>query len=155
MRTAKTLISLIWVVAGRTCHFVGFVVLQLINILHVYGIWTLFMEHRPNWAASWKKQQNGYAVWSDSSLCAHWVAKDPSFLHADSEGSDQTGRKPRLIWVFAGRTLTLLVLSCRGSINLTLLMPSVPFLGHRQAVKSQIRRRRMIRVYTVCTLEFL
>ena len=24
-------------------------------------------------------------VWSESSLCAHWVAKDSSFLHADSE----------------------------------------------------------------------
>ena len=54
-------------------------------------------------------------VWSESSLCAQWVAKDPRFLHADSEDSDQTGRMPRLIWVFAGRTLTLLVLSCRGS----------------------------------------
>ena len=43
-------------------------------------------------------------VWSESSLCAPWVAKDPSFLHADSEDSDQTGRMPRLIWVFAGRT---------------------------------------------------
>ena len=48
-------------------------------------------------------------VWS-ASLCAQWVGKDPSFLHADSEDSDQTGRMPRLIWVFAGRTLTLLVL---------------------------------------------
>ena len=54
-------------------------------------------------------------VWSESLLYAHWVAEDPSFLHADSEDSDQTGRMPRLIWVFAGRTLTLLVLSCRGS----------------------------------------
>ena len=36
-------------------------------------------------------------VWSDSSLCAQWVAKDPSFLHADSEDSDQTDRMPRLI----------------------------------------------------------
>ena len=54
-------------------------------------------------------------VWSESSLCAQWVAKEPSFLHADSEDSDQTGRMPRLIWVFAGRTLILLVLSCRGS----------------------------------------
>ena len=26
-------------------------------------------------------------VWSESSLCAQWVAKDPSFLHADSEDS--------------------------------------------------------------------
>ena len=31
-------------------------------------------------------------VWSESSLCAHWVAKDPTFLHADSEDSDQTER---------------------------------------------------------------
>ena len=29
----------------------------------------------------------------------------PSFRHADSEDSDQTGRMPRLILVFAGRTL--------------------------------------------------
>ena len=43
-------------------------------------------------------------VWSESLLCAQWVAKDPSFLHADSEDSDQSGRMPRLIWVFAGRT---------------------------------------------------
>ena len=42
-------------------------------------------------------------VWSEYSLCAQWVAKDLSFLHADSEHSDQTGRMPRLIWVFAGR----------------------------------------------------
>ena len=52
----------------------------------------------------------------ESSLCAQWVAKEPRFLHADSEDSDQTGRMPRLIRVFAGRTLILLVLSCRGSI---------------------------------------
>ena len=63
-----------------------------------------------------------HPVWSESSLCvqwvalcAQWVAKDPSFLLADSEDSDQTGRMPRLIWVFAGHTLILLVLSCRGS----------------------------------------
>ena len=53
-------------------------------------------------------------VWSESSLCAQWVAKDPSFLHVDSEDSDQTGLMPRLIRVFAGCTLTLLVLSCSG-----------------------------------------
>ena len=41
-------------------------------------------------------------VWSGSSLCTQWVVKDPSFLHADSEDSDQTGWMPRLIWVFAG-----------------------------------------------------
>ena len=45
-------------------------------------------------------------VWSESLLCAQRVAKEP----ADSEDSDQTGRMPRLIWVFAGRTYHLLVL---------------------------------------------
>ena len=49
-------------------------------------------------------------VWSESSLRAQYVDKDPRFLHADSEDSDQTGRMPRLIWVFAGRTVILLVL---------------------------------------------
>ena len=39
-------------------------------------------------------------VWSESSLCAQWLAKDPRRRHADSKDSDQTGR----IWVFAGRT---------------------------------------------------
>ena len=29
--------------------------------------------------------------------CAQWVAKDSSFLHADSEGSDQTGRSLRSV----------------------------------------------------------
>ena len=56
-----------------------------------------------------------HPVRSESSLCAQWVAKDPSFLHADSEDSDQTGQMPRLICVFAGRTAILLVLSCHGS----------------------------------------
>ena len=45
-----------------------------------------------------------HPVWSESLLCAQWVAKDPSFLQADSEDSDQTGRMLRLIWVFAGHT---------------------------------------------------
>ena len=45
-----------------------------------------------------------HPVWSESLLCTQWIAKDPRFLHADSEYSDQTGRMPRLIWVFAGRS---------------------------------------------------
>ena len=62
-----------------------------------------------------------HPVWSESSLCAHWVAKDPSFLRTDSEDSDQTGRMPRLIWIFAGRTLILLVLSWCGSYTIMCL----------------------------------
>ena len=54
-------------------------------------------------------------VWSESSLSA-WRKLGYLATHwAHSEDSDQTGRMPRLIWVFAGRTLALFVLSCRGS----------------------------------------
>ena len=43
-------------------------------------------------------------VWPEPSQSTQWIAKGLSFLHADSEDTDQTGRMPRLIWVFAGRT---------------------------------------------------
>ena len=48
---------------------------------------------------------------------------------ADSEDSDQTGRMPRLIWVFAWRTVILLVVSCCGSIMLTYFSPA-----HKQSL---------------------
>ena len=54
-------------------------------------------------------------VWSESSLSAGRKLRSLATHWAHSEDSDQTGRMPRLIRVFAGRTLTLLVLSCRGS----------------------------------------
>ena len=71
---------------------------------------------KKKWAASWQNQQNVSVylaktqislgirpVWSESLQCAQWVAEDQMFLHVDSDGSDQTGRMPRLIWVFAVR----------------------------------------------------
>ena len=64
-------------------------------------------------------------VWSELLLCAQSVANDPRFLRADSEDSNQTGLMPRLSWVFAGRTLILLALSCRCSFC------SFTFLGIR------------------------
>ena len=48
-------------------------------------------------------------------VCSMGNSKDPSFLHADSRDPDETGRMPRLIWVFPGRTVILLVLSWGGS----------------------------------------
>ena len=79
------------------------------------------------WLCAQRRLRSAWAsTQSDkSSLCAQLVAKDPSFLHVDTEDSDQTGRMPRLNWVFAGRTLILLVFSCRGSyVNATLLQTS-------------------------------
>ena len=54
-------------------------------------------------------------VWSESSLSAWRKLWSLATHWAHNEGSDQTGQMPRLIWVLAGRTLTLLVLSIGGS----------------------------------------
>ena len=60
-------------------------------------------------------------VWSKSSLA--WRNLGPLTTHwAHSEDFDQTVRMPRLIWVFAGRTLILLVLSCRGSFDVRFII---------------------------------
>ena len=57
-------------------------------------------------------------AWSESLLSA-WRNLGPLATHwAHSEDSDQTGRMPRLIWVFAGRTVILFVLSWGGSFTL-------------------------------------
>ena len=92
-------------------------------------------------AASRQNQQNGiYAqrktqislgicpVWSESLLCAQWVAKAPSFFHVGSEDSDQTGHMPRLIWVFAGRTCHFVIFVMRRLIRWP--NPSSVYLPH-------------------------
>ena len=56
-----------------------------------------------------------HPVWSESSLSAWRKLRSLATHQAHSEDSDQTGRMPRLIWVFTGRTVTLLVLSWGGS----------------------------------------
>ena len=81
-------------------------------------------QSKHKWAATWQNQQNECApqislgirrVWSESSLSARRNLRSLATHWVHSEDSDQTGRMPRLIWVFAGRTLILLALSCRGS----------------------------------------
>ena len=87
------------------------------------------------WAISWQNQQNGMhtqqrlrSAWAStqsdqSSLCAQWIAKDPSFLHVDSEESDQTGRTPRLSESSLGTHAILLVLLWSGSNALWTMVP--------------------------------
>ena len=56
-----------------------------------------------------------HPIWSESSLSA-WRNHGSISIHwVHSEDSDLTGWIPRLIWVFAGRTLILLAFSCHGS----------------------------------------
>ena len=79
------------------------------------------MTKPTKWLCSQRRLGSAWAsTQSDqSSLRVWWVAKDPSFLHADSEDSDQIGQMPRLIWVFAGHIL-ILVLWCCGSNNVNI-----------------------------------
>ena len=99
-------------VVAHMVSSITFVHLVLVNHL------SCDMTKPTKWVCTQRRLRSAWAsAQSDQSLslCAHWVAKDPSFLLAHSEDSDQTGRRPRLIWVFAGHTATLLVLLCRGS----------------------------------------
>ena len=113
---------LIWVCTVCLCPKNGMLGLYGLIALHLSSD----MTKPRKWMCAQRRLRSAWAsAQSDqSSLCAQWVAKDPMFLHADSEDSDQTGRMPRQIWVFAGRTLILLVLSCRGSFHLSWLSPN-------------------------------
>ena len=79
------------------------------NILNAPSFVNLHLSHLMTkltkwWCAQQRLRYSFYSkseIRSESSLSAQWVAKDPSFLHADSEDSDQAGRMPRLIWDFS------------------------------------------------------
>ena len=129
-RTAQTCIWIIKIQANKLiCYVCENIIIYTIthmllyvnlcrNMLRLKYNLSRLMTKPTKWYVRPAKTQTSLGIcpiWSESSLCAVWVAKDPKFLHADSEDSDQTARMPRLICVFAGRILTLLVLSCRGS----------------------------------------
>ena len=84
----------------------GFLAVECSLSVHFFTT-THLAEKVTKWAAAWQNQQNylcaqrrlrsawaSPSVWSESSLCALLVAKDPMLLHADSEDSDQIGRMP-------------------------------------------------------------
>ena len=89
----------IWFFAGHTCHFVYFV-MPLFNM-------SRRMTKPTKWLVRLAKTKISLCVrtvWSESSLSA-WQHLGPLATHwAHSEDSDQTGRMPRLIWVFTWRT---------------------------------------------------
>ena len=99
----------------KTTFFLFSILVDMVTSLFIkYNYWWISKspsnvpEGKKIWAATWQNQQSDYALNEDSDQPVHppslirvfavrcMVAKDPSFLHADS-------------------TVTLLVLSCRGS----------------------------------------
>ena len=102
-------------IALKGSHFwCLFLAMRLIFCSHQTTIFSFL--HTYIWAASWQNQQNGMcAQWklgsawaspqSDQSSLSAWRKLGSLATHwVHSEDSDQTGRMPRLIWVFTGHT---------------------------------------------------
>ena len=91
------------------------------------------------------------------SLCAQWVAKDPTFLHADSEDAAQPGhtlirlgRCPGWYESSLGALVILLVISCGGSFSIVNAFKYGNDSGDNPWVKIHLVGRR-IRRGMVCT----
>ena len=72
----------------------------------IYTIWAASSQNPTKWPLCPAKtliNPGIRPVWSMSSLSTSSVGPLTTYW-VHSEGSDQTGRMPRLIWVFAGRT---------------------------------------------------
>ena len=101
---------LIWVFAGRTCHFVGFCHALARKQLSQCTTNPTTGTVLP---AKTKITLYIYPVWQGISFIPLWKARKLYYTHAISEDSDQTARMHRMIWVFAGRTnLVSFVVRC-------------------------------------------
>ena len=86
-------------------------------------------------------------VWSESSPSA-WRKLGSLATHwAQSKDSDQTGRMPRLIWVFAGRTCHFVGFVVRWLI-------SIYDRCHYVSVRSIVRRYRHLTRSSICPDRF-
>ena len=93
-------------------------------------------------------------VWSESLLCAQWVAKDARCLHADIEDSDQTGRMLMLIWVFVGRTghIAVFVMSRLSTVERLFRTGTIVMHLHQVAHKRLICHLIYIHAFTLVCL---
>ena len=104
------MLRLAWAFAVRICDKYHFHVSWLISI------WTVTWQKQQNDCAPREDSDQPAAAQSDQSSLSAWRDLGPLATHwAHSQNSDQTGWMPRLIWVFAGGSLILLVLSWGGS----------------------------------------
>ena len=85
---------------GKNISYISFI--SSISLLRTW--WTQmsrFMTKQTKWLCAQQRLRSAWAsARSDQSLRC---ALNGYFFHADSEDSDQTGRMPRLIWVFDWR----------------------------------------------------
>ena len=86
------------------------------------------MTKPTKWLCAQRRLRSAWASANLIRVFAVRVKKALVLSYPLSENSDQTGRMPRLIWVFAGRTVTLLVLSCCGSFVLRSMKQTYHFV---------------------------
>ena len=77
-------------------------------------------------------------VWSESLLCAKWLSKDPSSLHADSETLIRLGGCQGWSESSLGGHAILLVLSCAGANDIRRYVPYLPYAFWQKDVNIQI-----------------
>ena len=99
------------------------VLIQIAECFLIFHDVSRLVTKQTNWLCAEGRLRSALAsAQSDQSLLSTWRSTGSLATHwAHSKGSDQTGRMPRLIWVFAGRTVILLVLSWGGSCILSTL----------------------------------
>ena len=139
-RTCQSFAWFVWQVLQLTTTYTVnafsgtiFLIIQLLRLCSTGMEWshlsramtkpTMWLCAQQRLRSAWASAQSSLSTWRKlGSLATHWV---------HSEDSDQTGRMPRLIWVFTGRTLILLVLSCCGSFQFVsfILFFVVVFIG--------------------------
>ena len=94
----------VWVLPGRQLQRFSDAVAHLILTVR----WQWLMERNPrdktNKMICLPSEDSDQPGHQSLRSAMKTVAEEPMFLHVDSKDSDQTGRMPRLIWVFAGRT---------------------------------------------------
>ena len=90
------------------------------NFFFLFHYMSRYMTKPTQWVCVQRRLRSAWAsAQSDQSL--HYPHEEilgpylPNERTAKTLMTDQTGRMSRLIWVFAGRILIVLVLSCRGS----------------------------------------
>ena len=114
---------IIW---GPKWNFVTCIIVN--HVMKRVGRLSRLMTKPTKWLCAQRRLRSAWAsAQSHQSLCCPHEGSSGPYLPiehhwAHSEDSDQTGLMPRLIWVFAGRTSILLVLSWGGSYSLSVCL---------------------------------
>ena len=91
---------------------------KLVTFIAFKWYMSRLMTKPTKWLCAQRRHRSVWASAQSQSLrCTHEECFGPLLPTERTAKTDQTGRMPRLIWVFAGRTVILLCLSWGGSYD--------------------------------------